>query len=488
MQFQFLISFLIYLTIVLIIGIVSSKKKQIITQQPTSSSEFMLGGRSTHWLLTALSAHAADMSDWLFMGLPAAVYLVGGYEIWIPIGLLVGMFLSWHFIAAPLRVATEKYQAFTLASFFKNRLHDTSGLIVGIAALISFFFFSIYLSVGLKGIGYVLKSAFGVNYHLGILVAVAVVLAYTLLGGFVSVAWLDLFQGTFLLLMLMFVPVYALVYVGGFESIVRAAELKGVSLALLPDFSLKTIASILLNPFAWCLGYFGMPHVLTKFMGAQSSKDMYKAKYVGIAWQLLATASAVLVGLVGLAYFSDAIPGKTEFIFIEMTKSLFTPWLAGCILCAILAATISTVDSQLLVLAAIIAEDFYKSLLNPLANKRQLQFVYRAALVVSALAGFLIAWNEDSTIMSLVQYAWAGLGASFGPLVILSLYSSIINKYGGLAGIITGAVISALWPCLNQYITSMKIYAMVPAFFSSLVVIYVVSRFTSNVTSKPSRN
>ena len=477
MPIQFLAAFIIYLLTVLLIGIISAKNAQKSTAN-SNSTDFILGNRSTNWFLTALSAHASDMSDWLFMGLPAAVYVAGGYEMWIPIGLLVGMFLCWHYIASPLRIETEKYRATTLASYFKNKFNDNSGVLVGIAALISFFFFSIYLSVGLKGIGYVLKSAFGLDYHLGIFLAVFVVLTYTLIGGFVSVAWIDLFQGIFLLIMLMFVPIYAYFYVGGWPAISEAAKLKNVSLELLPDFSLRTIASILLNPFAWCLGYFGMPHVLTKFMGARNTKDMYKSKYLGLTWQFLATFSAIAVGVVGIAYFNNGIPFKNEFIFIEMTKSLFNPWLGGFILCAILAATISTVDSQLLVLAGIIAEDFYKNMFNKKATTSQTFLVYRIALAVAAIAGFLIAWNENSTIMSLVKYAWSGLGSAFGPAVIMSLYSKNTNKYGTLAGIITGTIVSIGWDYINPYLTNMHIYSIVPAYICAFLMIYFISKIT----------
>lgn len=480
MYIQFIISFVVYLSIILVIGVVAAHKNAKIYQPESQSTDFLLGGRSTHWFLTALSAHAADMSDWLFMGLPAAVYLQGGYEIWIPIGLLVGMFLTWHFIAAKLRIASEFYGGSTIASYFKNRLQDNSGVIGGVCAIISFFFFAVYLSVGLKGIGYVLKSAFHIDYHIGIFIAVIVVVAYTIIGGFVSIAWIDLFQGLFLLSMLMFVPIYAFFNVGGIQAIMKGALQRGVSLSLFPDFSLYGILSILLNPFAWCLGYFGMPHVLTKFMGSADAQQLHKAKYVGVTWQLLATSSAVAVGLVGLAYFTHGVPGKPEFIFIEMAKSLFNPWLAGVVLCAILAATISTVDSQLLVLASIVAQDFYKNILNKKATTAQVITIYQYALVCAAFIGFIIAWNEESSIMALVKYAWSGLGSSFGPLMILSLYSTRINKFGAIAGIITGALVSASWQFFNPYITTMTIYSIVPGFVSGLMIIYFVSIITND--------
>lgn len=481
MHIQFIAAFILYLSTVLLIGIAASKnnkQKQAEGLTLSDSSDFILGGRSSHWLMTALSAHASDMSDWLFMGLPAAVYLNGSSSMWIPIGLLAGMFLSWQYIASPLRIATEKYKAFTLASYFKQRFNDQSGSIVAIAALISFFFFAVYLSVGLKGIGYVLRSAFDIPYHLGICLAVLIVLTYIVLGGFVAVAWIDLFQGTFLLLALMFVPLYAFFHGVSIPVILKAAAQKNIPLSLLPDHSLRGIISILLNPFAWCLGYFGMPHILAKFMGASNPQEMHKSKYIGIIWQFLATSSAVAVGLVGIAYFQNGIPGKPEFIFIEMAKELFSPWLAGFILCAILAATISTVDSQLLVLAGTMAEDFYKNLLRTRATTRQVFRVYQLSLVASALAGLCIAWNEESTIMSLVKYAWSGLGATFGPLVILSLYSNRVNKYGALAGILVGALVSSTWDLVNPLLTTISIYSIAPAFLCSLFAIIIVSDLT----------
>jgi sodium/proline symporter len=477
MHIQFIAAFVLYSITVLCIGLFASQHHDE-TKKKSDSDDFILGGRSTHWLLTALSAHAADMSDWLFMGLPAAVYTIGASQIWIPIGLLCGMFCSWHFVARRLRIATEQYQAYTLASYFKKRFNDTSGLLVATAALLSFFFFAIYVSVGLKGIGYVLQSAFHIPYHVGICIGLCIVLPYLLLGGFSSVAMLDLFQGIFLLGMLVLVPIYAYVQLGSFGEIVRAAHAKGISLALIPDVSFKGVLALLLNPFSWCLGYFGMPHILTKFMGTANPDEINKAKYVGISWQLLATCAAVSVGLVGIAFFSGGVPGKTEFIFIEMAKSLFSPFIAGLVLCAILAATISTIDSQLLVLAGIVAEDFYKNIINPAASSAQVYKVYQGAIAGGALVGLACAVNEQSSIMSLVQYAWAGLGAAFGPLVLVSLYSSYPNKYGALAGLLSGSCIAVTWDYLNPLLTDMQIYAMVPAFMGNFVAIYVVSWLT----------
>lgn len=475
-----LIAFIGYLGFVALIGIGTAWYRSAGASEQ-GSNDFMLGGRSTHWLLTALSAHAADMSDWLFMGLPAAIFLHGGMQVWIPIGLLCGMFGAWHFVARPLRIMSAEYGATTLASFFQKRYNDTQGIIGAVAALIAFFFFTIYISVGLKGIGYVLETAFGLQYHFGIGVALAVILTYLLVGGFASVAVLDLFQGIFLLAMLLLVPIVAFFKVGGVTAVLDAAAQQGVSLALVPDFSVYTILGIVLNPFAWSLGYFGMPHIVTKFMGSANAADLHKAKYVGVTWQLLATGAAVAVGIVGIAYFQGIALAKPELIFVLMAKQLFTPFWAGIVLCAIVAATISTVDSQLLVLAGIITEDFYKGIVRPQASYVELKRVYTAALVIAATIGFAIAWHETSTIMGLVRYAWAGLGAAFGPLMLVALYSNYPNRYGALAGIIVGAGVAATWDLLNPCLTNMQIYAIVPAYLGSFVAIHGVSWMTEGL-------
>ncbi len=469
-------SFIMYLGIILSIGIYSSYTTRSHTKKDTGASDFILGGRSTHWFLTALSAHAADMSDWLFMGFTAAIYTYGGFSLWIAIGLFFGMACTWQFVASRLRTESERVHAVTLASFLSNRFADRSGFLSLLAALISLFFFVIYLSVGLKGMGYVLQSAFNMNYHFGIALSMIVVVIYTFVGGFESVALIDLFQGLFLLAMITIVPVFAYFNVGGLSAIVLAAKLRGVPLALINHIDVKSICAIILDPLAWGLGYFGMPHILTKFMGTKDAGELHKSKYVGLSWQLIAMSSAAAVGFVGLAYFIDGVPEKTEFIFIKMAQELFNPWIAGWILCAILAATISTVDTQMLVVAGIITHDLYYKLVAPQATELELKRIYRIGLIVAAIGGFAIAWDEQSSIMALVKYAWAGLGASFGPLVLLALYSNGVNAYGAIAGMTAGCITSIVWPLIGPCIGGMTIYAIVPAYVANITCALVVSR------------
>jgi SSS family solute:Na+ symporter len=479
MNYALLVSFVVYLLIILAIGLFASYRAK--SHASSSQTDFLLGGRNTGWFLTALSAHAADMSDWLFMAFPAAVYLTGGYSLWIMVGLIGGMMLVWQCMAARLRTESERYHGVTLGSFLSNRFGDTSGAIAGVAAAISLIFFIIYLSAGLKGIGFVLKSAFNIDYHVGLVVAMAVVLTYTLVGGFTSIAVIDLFQGLFLLSMIVLVPLVAYGRVGGFTAIMDAVHVRGISLSLLPSFDFNTIASIILNPLAWGLGYFGMPHILTKFMGAKNAADLHKGKYVGLVWMLLALSAAALVGIIGLAYFPHGVPEKTELIFVKMTQSMFSPWVAGIILCALLAATISTVDTQLLVLAGIITQDLYYTFWQPRATMIHLKMVYRWALCVAAIFGLCCAWNEESTIMALVQYGWGGLGASFGPIMILALFCNRITKYGALAAMLVGCAVSCLWPFVAPYITAIPVYAIAPAYLCSFLAAYGISYLEKSV-------
>jgi len=441
--------------------------------------QFMLGGRSLGYVVTALSAHAADMSDWLFLGLPGAIYFFGMFKCWVAISLVIGMFLSWQFIAGPLRIATQKYNSNTLSSYFQQRFNDTSGLISIASALIVVFFFTIYLAVGIKGAGYVLNLIFGLPYLLGCLLGSLIVIIYCVVGGFVAVAWVDAFQAIFLLAAIIATPLWAYFTLPhGVQDIINAAQSYNVSLSLLPT-SGYDLLRILLGPCGWALGYFGMPHILLKFMGARDPQEMYKSKYVGIIWQIVALSASVAVGLVALAYFPTFLD-YPELIFIKMTLELFTPFIAGLILCGFLAATFSTMDSQVLVLASLMTDDLYKNFVNRQATRAQVLWIYRVSIVLSLLLAFIIAADQNrSTIFGLVEYAWSGIGASFGPLVILSLYSRSINKYGAMAGILTGGCVAALWRIINWMPAGLEVNAIIPGFIAGFAAIYIISAVTA---------
>ncbi len=463
-------SFITYFAILLIIGVVSYKTSGEEVIQEGEGSSFNVGGRSLNFWVTALSAHASDMSNWLFMGFPAAIYVGGLVEAWAAIGLTFFMFLNWHYIAPKLRVETERSKTYTLASFFEWRFNDTSGTLRMLSALMSVVFFTIYLSAMLNGIGKLFDFAFGVPYALGISLGIAIMVAYTTLGGFVAVAWTDLFQGFFLLGAIVLVPLVALGHVGGIGVVLDAARAHGVSLQLVPEYSLASLRHILMVMLGWGLGYFGLPHVLTKFMGIANPQDIRKSKYLGITWQIITLGAAACVGLVAHAYFTQGV-GDVELIFVTMTQELFSPYVAGLILCAILAATISTIDSQMLVLAGVMTDDLYKHLISPGATHKELVRVFRLSIVGVGAIAAIIALARISTIYELVWYAWSGLGSTFGPVVVTALYGGKpVNRYGAIAGILAGGTISGLWP-----LTGLAIPNMIPGFFGSLVLIYLVS-------------
>lgn len=467
-------AFIIYASVLLLIVYFSYKKN-------TSEADFVLGGRKMNFWVTAISAHASDMSSWLFLAFPATIFIKGMLGVWIAIGLVVGMFLNWHFIAPKLRVETEKHNSLTLSTFFEKKFHDYSGFIRITTAIICIFFFMIYVSSGLVGMGEVFEHSFGISYKIGLLFGVAVAILYTIFGGFITVAWTDFFQGIFLVVMIFLVPLVALSNLGGLTSIRAGALHYNVSLKLFPNLDFKGWVAVILTMLSMGPGYFGQPHIITKFMGIKNPKDIYKSKYFGITWQILAFLGATLVGLSALAFFKAA-PSNPELIFTEMTKVLFHPFIAGLILCAILAATISTIETQILIQATLISEDFYKKFFRPNAKSIELLWISRLFVFIVAVVAFFIAYLNVSSIYKLVLYAWSGLGASFGPIVILSLYSKKINKHGAVAAILVGAISSSLWHYINP-LFKLQIPELIPAFILSFISAYIFSYLAKHRTS-----
>lgn len=474
MNIQMILSFICYLSLLITIGLIASRyyKKQL-----TQSADFIVGGRSVNYWVTAISAHAADMSDWLFLGFPAAIYLTGAFSLWVAISLVFGMFISWQFVAPAIRRATAHYNASTLTSFFEAKYDEKQGRISLLGAIIMGFFFIIYIAAGIKGGGYLLNTGFGIPYHVASAIAILVTLSYTFIGGYVAAAWVDFFQGLFLLGVVLITPLCAIKNVGGFSTVIEAAHHKHISLSLIPN--VRQLIGILLDPIAWGLGYLGMPHILSKFMGAKDVEQMHKSKYIGLTWQILALSGAALAGFAGLSFFEQDLVNPERQLFISMALQLFTPFIAGLILCGILSATLSTMNAQLLVLAGVITDDLYKKHYNTQATHAQLVRVFRYSIGIIALAAFVASWNEESSIFGLVQFAWSGLGASFGPLTILSLYGSNINKYGALAGIFMGGFSAIIWRMLDIRVFGFHVNEMLPGFILGTVTILAVSYLTS---------
>lgn len=474
MATPYAISFFLYFLILLAIGLISHKRQ-------TTSADFIVGNRTLNFWLTALTAHASDMSSWLFMAFPAALYIGGVPESWIALGLVFGMWCNWQFVAEKLRTQTEKYNSFTLSTFFERRFNDQSGIIRSLTAIMILFFMTTYLSAGLITMGILLESLFGVNYYVGLSFASLVVVIYTFAGGFITVAWTDFFQGMFLLLAILIVPILAYNQIGGMGPLVQAAQEYDISLHLIKDYSWATFLQIIFLAFSWGLGYFGQPHIVTKFIGIKNPNDIYKAKYLGMSWQILTLGAAAFTGLIGIKFFNHGL-ADPQLVFVEMVRTLFTPWVGGFILCGLVAATMSTMDSQLLVSASVLSEDIYKHLLHKNASPIRLLRASRISVIIVALISLTVAFVKSATIMEVVQYAWSGLGASFAPVMLMALYSKKTNRFGAIAGIFVGGFVAAIWPVINPFVTQLNIPSMIPGFTLSLLTIRIVSLLTQRQT------
>ncbi|MBV8661331.1 MAG: sodium/proline symporter [Candidatus Dependentiae bacterium] len=460
-------AFIVYFLLLLGIGFYFYHKNK-------NQNDFALGGRKLNYWVTAISAQASDMSDWLFMGFPGAIYATGLIGIWTAVGLVLFMFLNWHFIAPRFRIATENTNSETLASFLQTKFGDTSNTIRVISGLLCLYFFVFYIAAGLVGLGKIFESAFHINYYHGIILGLAITLTYTLLGGLMAIAWSNLFQGIFLLIAILSVPFYAIIQLGSIHSVINEI-MQSQGSQFLSIFSIdKSILSIFFGITTWGLGYFGQPHILISFMSIDNVNNMRKAKFVGISWQILVLTAAILVGIVGKAFIHPALVNQ-ELVFITMVQSLFTPFLAGFILCAMLAATISTINTQSLVSASLISHDLYYPFIKNEISYQQKLFFTRASIFIIPMFALIAAWYNTIFIMDLVHYAWSGLGCSFGPLVILSLYTNFVTPQGAIAGLIVGGLTGIFWPIQHAIPT------LVIGFILNFSVTYIVSIFTKKI-------
>ena len=445
-------------------------------QKQHTDTDFVIGNRSLNFWLTALSAHASDMSSWLFLGYPAMIFTTGLFGAWAAIGLIVFMFLNWQFIAPKIRVATEQLNSLTINSYFESRFGDTSGLIRIVSAAMSVLFFTIYISSGLQGMGVLVESLLNLPYMFGIAIGLFIVVIYVFMGGYRTIAWIDLFQGFFLLAVIVIIPTILLWKIGGIGPVMLAAASEKLSTSLFPDFKAMTLLSLFLTAAGWGLGYFGQPHIITKFMGIRHVSDMSKAKWVGISWQTVSLAAATLIGLIGIYYFPNGLDDPQRVI-LDIVKATLPAFFAVLAMCAILAATTNVMAAQILVVASNLSEDFYKKFFRKSPSHQELLVVSRISVLLIALLAFAIASFQFSTIYRLVLYAWSGLGASFGPLLILSLYRKSINRYGAIAGILVGGLTAALWPIAEEFLHWQNT-TLVIGFLLSICAIEGVSRLT----------
>jgi len=440
---------------------------------------YMLGGRQLGPAVAALSAGASDMSGWMLLGLPGAMYAAGLSAAWIAIGLFIGAMANYLIVAPRLRVYTELARdAITIPDYFDKRFEDRSRLLRVISSLVIVVFFTLYTSSGLVAGGKLFETSFGLDYTWGLWVTAGVVLAYTMVGGFLAVSLTDFVQGCIMFVALVLVPVVALMNVGGVDGM--TATVRGIDPGLLDLFKGATAVSIL-SAMAWGLGYFGQPHIIVRFMAVRSVRDMPMTRNIGMSWMLVTLIGALGTGLAGLAYATRTGLEVTdpETIFILLSDVLFHPLITGFLLAAILAAIMSTISSQLLVSSSSLTEDFYAVFLRRNAPQKELVMVGRLAVLGVSLAAIYLAWNPENSVLGLVANAWAGFGAAFGPLVILSLTWKRMTRNGALAGIVVGAATVLVWiyaPVLaDGGKLSSVIYEIVPGFVFSFLAIVGVS-------------
>lgn len=445
-------------------------------------SGYMLGGRSLSPSVAALSAGASDMSCWMLMGLPGAMYISGISSLWIGIGLVIGAFLNYLIVAPRLRTYTEiANDSITLPDFFENRFEDKSHMLRLVSSVVIIVFFTLYTSSGIVAGGKLFESSFGMDYELGLYVTAGVVVAYTLFGGFLAVSLTDFVQGCIMFVALILVPFVAINEVGGISEMHES--ITTINPELLNMFNGVSLLGII-SAMAWGLGYFGQPHIIVRFMAIRSVKDVPVARRIGMSWMIVSLIGAMATGFAGIAYVSSTgiQLDDPETIFILLSQILFHPLIAGFLLAAILAAIMSTISSQLLVTSSSLTGDFYQAFLNKDATDKQLVLVGRISVFLVALVAIFLAYDRDSSILTLVSNAWAGFGAAFGPVVILSLYWNKMNRNGALAGMIVGAATVLFWIyapiTINGQSLSSTMYELVPGFILCTLTIIIVSKFS----------
>lgn len=465
-----LIAIIIYMVAMLIIGWYAFRRTANLT-------DYMLGGRSLGPAVTALSAGAADMSGWLLMGLPGAIYTAGLVEAWIAIGLTIGAYLNWIFVAPRLRVYTQvSNDSITIPSYLENRLKDTSRILRIASGIIILIFFTFYVSSGMVAGGVFFESSFGLSYHAGLITVSVVVIAYTLFGGFLAVSYTDFVQGLIMFLALILVPVFGIFLTGGFSE--TAESIRAVDPTRLSIIKGASFLGII-SAAAWGLGYFGQPHIIVRFMAIKSVKETKEARRIGIGWMGLSLLGAIATALIGIAYFQQN-PNMSltdpEAVFIELGQIIFHPFIAGIMLAAVLAAIMSTISSQLIVTSSALIEDLYKAVIKSDASDKRYVFLGRVSVLFVSIVAMIFAWAKTNTILKLVSFAWAGFGASFGPIILLSLYWRKITNIGALAGMVVGAITVLIWGNV-EFLTG-TLYEIVPGFLLNLIVTVIVSLMT----------
>lgn len=499
-----LLAIILYFVVVLAVGFSYAKRSN------SSTDEYYIGGRKIGPWFTALSAEASDMSGYLLMGIPGLAYFYGASEaMWTCIGLAVGTYLNWLFVAKRLRRYSEKVGAITLPSYFSNRFHDKKNVLSTIAALIILLFFCVYTGSCFVTCGKLFHTLFGVDYVAMMIFGAVVVFAYTLVGGYLSVVATDFIQGCLMFFALAVVMVGSVASVGGVENTVAFLQnipgyLDGTALTTplldsstgeqlseggLPLFGQPSEYGVItiVSTLAWGLGYFGMPQVLIRFFSIRSAEEVRQSRIIAIVWVVISMACALFIGFVGRVmlptYFTTN--AAAENVFIVIAQMILPAFMCGVVVSGILAASMSSASSYLLITGSSVAENIFRGVFKRNASDREVMLVSRITLAVVLVVGILIAIDENSVIFKVVSYAWAGLGASFGPLMLCSLYWRRTNRQGAIAGMLGGAITVVVWHNFIKPLGGvLGIYELLPAFLVSLVCIFVVSKLTSEPSAE----
>lgn len=468
-------AFVIYLGIMIYVGLRNASKNN-------SSADFFLGGRKVGPWVTALSAEASDSSAWLLMGLPGLCYLGGVQEsIWTAVGLIVGTYLSWLFVAKPLRKCSITFgDSITIPEFLSNRFKDKSHILSIVSVIFIVLFFTIYTASGFVACAKLFNSVFGLNYHAGLAIGLVVILCYTITGGYTAVCTTDFLQGSLIFIAFIVSTLVVVFSIGGVGDAANVfknfQELAGTELKAFDGMGI-------ISALAWGLGYFGMPHIIVRFMGIRSNSEVGKARRIGIIWMIISYIGAILIGTLGTVYLKkfgitlDSVSAET--VFSETMKNMYPAFIAGIFLCAILAASMSTADSQLLAASSAVSQDIFKGLIKKNAEEKEVMIISRFTVFLIALIALLLSLNPNSSIFSLVSFAWSGFGGTFGPLILLSLYWKRTTAPGAIAGLICGGITDVVWHYIPASVAKIfGLYEILPAFIVCLVVTVVVSLLT----------
>ncbi len=468
-------SFVAYLVALIVIGALTYRLNKSI-------EDFIIAGRKLGAWVTAISAQASDMSGWLLLGVPGKAYTQGFGAFWAIIGSIVGIFFNWTVLAKRLRRYTEKLNAITLPDFFEARFRDQDKKHIRVlSGVIIIVFLMFYVSAQFVASGKALNATFGTGYANAILIGAAVIVFYTMMGGFFAVAYTDLFQGLLMVTMLVILPIVGLFNLGGFGELLKHMSAKSPGFLNFTSGEVGLAAfALIAGHFAIGLGYPGQPHIITRFMAIKDPKRLRQSTLIAMVWVILAGYGALFIGLTGLGILGPDLKDP-ETVTVKMAMALMPPWLAGLMIAAAMAAIMSTADSQLLVATSAIAEDFYRKMLKKDASQKTLLRISRVGTLCIALIALIFALNQDplaegGIVFGFVLYAWGGLAASFGPLLILSLYWKRVTKAGAMTGMIVGTATIVVW--YNVQVLKDMIYELVPGFFLSLIAIVIVSLLT----------